>query len=80
MNVEKGYVWAQVPCAVDSGACAHVSPPGIFGVTERKEANIKGKYFAADGSPIDEFGQLSVNAILEGRTKLATSFGIVNIT
>ena len=80
MNVKKGYVWAQVPCAVDSGACAHVSPPGIFGVTERKEANIKGKYFAADGSPIDEFGKLSVNAILEGGTKLATSFDIVNIT
>ena len=35
MNVEKGYVWAQVPCAVDSGACAHVSPPGIFGSTEQ---------------------------------------------
>ena len=80
MNVEKGYVWAQVPCAVDSGACAHVSPPGIFGVTEQKEANIKGKYFAADGSPIDELGQLSVNAILEGGTQLATSFDIVNIT
>ena len=65
---------------MDSGACAHVSPPGIFGITEQKEANIKGKYFAADGSPIDEFGKLTVNAILEGGTKLATSFGIVNIT
>ena len=43
-------------------------------------SNVKGKYFAADGSPIDEFGQLSVNAILEGGTKLATSFDIVNIT
>ena len=80
MNVETGYVWAQVPCAVDSGACAHVSPPGISGITEQKEANIKGKCFAADGSPIDEFGKLTVNAVLEGGTKLATSFDIVNIT
>ena len=23
-------VWVQVPCAVDSGACANVSPAGIF--------------------------------------------------
>ena len=80
MNVEKGHVWAQVPCAVDSGACAHVSPPGRFAVTEQKEANIKAKYFAADESPIDDIGKLSVNAILEGGMKLAPSFDIVNIT
>ena len=80
MHVEKGYVWAQVPCAVDSGACAHVSPPDIFGKLEQKEAITKGKYFAADGSPIDEFGRLSVNAILEGGTELATTFDIVKIT
>ena len=52
---------------------AHVSPSGIFGITEQKEANIKGKYFAADGSPIDKFGKPAVNAILEGGAKLATS-------
>ena len=80
MTVEKEYVWAQIPCAVDSGACAHVSPPDIFGKLKHPEAIAKGKYFAADGSPIDEFGQLSINAVLEGGTELATTFDIVKIT
>ena len=80
MTVEKEYVWAQIPCAVDSGACAHVPPPDIFGKLKHPEATTKGKYFAADGSPIDEFGQLSINAVLEGGTELATTFDIVKIT
>ena len=28
LAVEKEMVWVQVPIAVDSGACAHVTPPG----------------------------------------------------
>ena len=40
----------------------------------------KGKYFAADGSPIDELGQLTVNAVLEGGLELQTSFDIAKIT
>ena len=79
MPVENGMVWAQVPCAVDSGACAHVSPPDIFGVSS-KDNVIKAKYFGADGSPIDEYGKLSVNAVLEGGMAMATAFDIVNIT
>ena len=79
MPVESGMVWAQVPCAVDSGACAHVSPPDIFGISG-KETVTKTKYYGADGSPIDEFGKLSVNAVLDGGTAMMTSFDIVNIT
>ena len=29
-NVGQKLVWVQVPCAVDSGACAHVTPANIF--------------------------------------------------
>ena len=79
MPVEKGMVWAQVPCAADSGACAHVAPPGIFGESSKDKVH-KAKYYGADGSPIDEFGSLSVNAVLGGRTAMATAFDIVNIT
>ena len=79
MPVESGMVWAQVPCAVDSGACAHVSPPDIFGMSDKKTIT-KAKYYGADGSPIDEYGRLSVNAVVEGGTSMVTSFDIVNIT
>ena len=39
-NVDQGLVWVQVPCAVDSGACANVSPGGIFAVMEANPINI----------------------------------------
>ena len=80
MPVEKGYVWAIVPCAVDSGACAHVSPPDIFGRSSSSNIVKVGKYFAADGSPIDEMGSLSVNAVLDGGTEMTTQFDIAKIT
>ena len=75
MNVDVGCTWVQIPCAVDSGSCAHVAPPGIFGsVTPPGTKVTKGKYFAADGSPIDEIGQLAINAVLDGGFELQTSF------
>ena len=79
MPVETGMVWAQIPCAVDGGACAHESPPDIFG-TSSKDSVTKAKYFGADGSPIDEYGKLSVNAMLEGGMAMTTALDIVNIT
>ena len=30
--VNKKFVWAQIPCAVGSGACAHVTPANIFAI------------------------------------------------
>ena len=80
MNVDVGYTWVQIPCAVDSGSCAHVAPPGIFGAMVEPQKVTKGKYFAADGSPIDELGQLTINAVLEGGLELQTSFDIAKIT
>lgn len=80
MPIEKGFVWALVPCAVDSGACAHVSPPNIFGRSKSSDVVTKGKHFAADGSPIDCMQSLSVNAVLEGGTEMTTQFDIAKIT
>ena len=48
MNVEDKMVWACAPCAVDSGACAHVAPPHVFGIQDTKTASQKGTYFGAD--------------------------------
>ena len=80
LNVEDKMVWVQIPCAVDSGACAHVVPPNVFGVLQIKQPQQKGKYFGADGSPIDEFGQLTINAVLDGGTEMKTTFDVASIT
>ena len=79
-NVEGKFVWCQVPCAVDSGACAHVSPPDVFGRTPASAVLQKAKYYAADGSPIDELGKPSVNAVLDEGTDMKTCFDIVKVS
>ena len=64
MNIDGTYTLVQIPCAVDSGACAHASPPTVCGKLPDCHVPKKGKYFGADGTPIDELGQMSVNAVL----------------
>ena len=64
---------------MDSGACANVSPPGICGGKTTSTVT-KSEYFAADGSPIDELGQLSINARLGEGTETKTIFDIPEIT
>ena len=66
MNVDTAYTWVQVPCAVDSGACAHVAPPGVFGKHSPGDKITKGQYYAADRSPIDGLGQQTINAVRDG--------------
>ena len=51
LNVDQGLVWVHVPCAVDSGACANVSPGGTFAVMKANPIKMNSKLFAADGSP-----------------------------
>ena len=65
MNVDVGYTWVQIPCAVDSGSCAHIAQPGIFSAMVAPEKVTKGQYFAADGSPIDEPGPMTIHAVLD---------------
>ena len=43
LNVDQGLVWVHVPCAVDSGTCANVSPGGIFTVFEANPMKMKAK-------------------------------------
>ena len=80
LNVDQGLVWVQVPCAVDSGACANVSPGGIFAVMEANPIKMKAKFFAADGSPIDNLGFLKVEGATEEGVELSVDFDIAKIT
>ena len=80
MNIDGAYTWVQIPCAVDSGACAYASPPGIFGKMPDGYIPKKDKYFGADGTPIDELGQMSVNAILDEGTEMQASLDIAKIS
>ena len=57
LNVNQGMIWVQVPCAVDSGACANVTPGGRFSL-ETNTAKLDPKVFGADGSPIANLGTL----------------------
>ena len=59
LNVNEELVWAQVPCAVDSGACANVAPKGIFKFHVNGDGKLAPKFFAADGSPIENLGALA---------------------
>ena len=69
-----------MPCAVDSGACAHVTPAEIFGILHMGKEKLAPKYFAADGSPIENLGTQTVNAVLENGVELTTIFDVGNIT
>ena len=78
-NVGQKLVWVQVPCAVDSGACAHVTPANIFCMLGSIEG-LKPKYYAADGSPIENMGSCVINAVLEDGTEFNTNFDVAKIT
>ena len=78
-NIGRELVWAQVPCAVESGACAHVTPANIFCLLGSVEG-LKPKCYAADGSPIANMGSCVTNAILEGGTEFNTNFDVAKIT
>ena len=80
MNIESGKVWIQVPCAVDSRACSHVSPPNLFSILGPKPLIEKPKFFGAEGSPTDNYGECPVDAVLEDNTKMHTLFNIAKIT
>lgn len=62
------------------GACAHVAPPNVFSVQNLQAARHKGTYYGADGTPIDEYGQLTINAILNGGAEMNTTFDVARIT
>ena len=65
LNVQQEMVWVQVPCAVDSGACANVAPEDIFAEMPKDAPTLDPKYFAADGSPIAHLGYLKAEGVSE---------------
>ena len=79
VNAVSEMVWVQIPCAVDSGACAHVTPANLFAILGPGAKGVP-KYFAADGSPIENMGECAINAVLEDGTEFSTSFDVAKIT
>ena len=78
-NVNQGMVWVQVPCAVDSGACANVTPGGIFSL-EAATLKLEPKFFGADGSPIDNLGSLMAQGVSEEGVNMQIDFDVAKVT
>ena len=80
LNVQQDMVWVQVPCAVDSGACANVSPEDMFAEMPKDAPKLEPKYFAADGSPIAHLGSLVAEGVSEEGTPLKIDFDLGKVT
>ena len=80
LNVEQDMVWVQVPCAVDSGACANVAPTDIFAIASPDAPKLEPKYFAADGSPIAHLGSLVAEGVSDEGTSLKIDFDLGKVT
>ena len=79
LNVNQGKVWVQVPCAVDSGSCANVTPGGLFSL-ETSLAKLDPKFFGADGSPIANLGTLIAEGMSEEGINMKIDFDVANVT
>ena len=56
-------VWVCVPVAVDTGSCAHVTPPNVFAIdVQGGEASKSKPFFGADNKPIANLGNQKVVA------------------
>ena len=56
-------VWVCVPVAVDTGSCAHVTPPNVFAIdVQGSEASRAKPFFGADNKPIANLGNQKVVA------------------
>ena len=72
-------VWVQVPCAVDSGACANVTPAGIFSL-EKSLVKLEPKFFGADGSPLENLGEIVAQGTSEEGIEVNINFDIAKVT
>ena len=79
LNVDN-LVWVQVPCAVDSGACANVSPENIFKLADAATLKLEPKFFGADGSPIINLGMLVAEGVSEEGIGLKLDFDLAKVT
>ena len=79
LNVNQGLIWVQVPCAVDSGACANVTPGGLFSL-ETSSTKLDPKLFGADGSPIANLGTLVAQGTSAEGVNMKIDFDVANVT
>ena len=79
LNVNQGLIWVQVPCAVDSGACANVTPGGLFSL-ETSSTKLDPKIFGADGSPIANLGTLVAQGTSAEGVNMKIDFDVANVT
>ena len=79
LNVNQGLIWVQVPCAVDSGACANVTPGGLFSL-ETSLTKLDPKFVGGDGSPIANLGTLVAQGTSAEGVNMKIDFDVANVT
>ena len=80
LNVDQETVWVQVPCAVDSGACADVAPKDIFKLETPTQKNLLPKICGADGSPTGNAGALIGDGYSDDGHVKKIEFDIAKVT
>ena len=82
LAVKEELVWAKVAVAVDSGACAHVTPNEVFAMEAMESALSKAKstFFGANGSPIPILGDQFVKAKSDGGDDIEMKFNVAAIS
>lgn len=79
LNVNPGLVWVQVPCAVDSGSCANVTPGGIISL-ETSLTKLDPKFVGADGTPIANLRSLVAQGTSAEGVNVKIDFDDANVT
>ena len=77
LAVEKELVWVQVPIAVDSGACVHVTPPGLFSIG-LETPTVLPTYYGADGAAIKCLGSMTVASENDNQHQLSFRFDVMD--
>ena len=70
-------VWIKVGVAVDSGACAHVTPACVFSL--ESVLTTGPTFYAANGAPIKNYGTQEVNALLDSEEKINIKLNVAEI-
>ena len=75
-------VWVKIATVLDSGACRHVTPNGVFSLTiQSSERSAQGhNYYGPAGDPIKNLGQQLVKGASESGQQLNIAFDVAKIT
>ena len=69
-----------MPCAVDSGACANITPKGILKFHVNGSGKLAPKFFAADGPPVENLGAMGAEEFSDDGHAIKIDFDIANVT